>query len=273
MVTQIVRGRPSGPHLPDAVQLPGQPGQHLPLGTRPPRPPQILRNRRRSAQRHARILLRPHRLAVHQEAPRDREGRARHGLLRPQGGRLRHLPEEARPVVHALHLLLPARPDRLALLGRELLERILRRRRPAILHRPALHVARELRRPPLRRPPLRRHVLPLRKPHRVMVLHRRGMAQLASQVPLRLRRVRIRHLVAVQPQQARHRYLLRLGIGVGTQARYGRVADGTRASRQRSQERRAAAQAGSKAVGSHGREEGGLNAIVLCTRRLHFPQR
>merc|ERR1711924_349288 len=53
---------------------------------------------------------------------------------------------------------------------------------------------------------------------RLVLRGRRGLAQLAPPVPLRLRRVGIRHHVAVQPDEALHRLLLLARHGLEPEA-------------------------------------------------------
>mmetsp|Transcript_25061 Transcript_25061/g.81004 ORF Transcript_25061/g.81004 Transcript_25061/m.81004 type:complete len:252 (-) Transcript_25061:124-879(-) len=202
----------------DGDELHREPGEHHALGPGPPRPPQALRDRRGPPQRDPGFLLRAHGLALRQEAP----GRPHRGpearLLRLGRRRLRHVPEAHRPLVRLFLLLRHARPRRVAVLGRKLLDRLLRRGLPPLRHRPPLHLARQLRRPLLRRPPLRRILLACRKRLRILVRRRRGMAQLAPPLPLRLRRLRIRHLLTVQHHQTLHRLLRRPRPRLGPQA-------------------------------------------------------
>ena len=90
-------------------------------------------------------------------------------------------------------------------------------RLPALHLRAALDVARQQRGAHLRRPPLQRAVA-RREPDRLVLRGRRGLAQLAPPVPLRLRRVGIRHHVAVQPHEALHRLLLLARHGLEPEA-------------------------------------------------------
>ena len=79
-----------------------QPGLDLALGARPPHAPLSLGDCRRPSRRDPRLRLRAHRLAVPQEGQESRRGgqHGQHG--RSEGGRLRDVAEEIRPVVESI---------------------------------------------------------------------------------------------------------------------------------------------------------------------------
>ena len=114
----------------------------------------------------------------HPDVVKEEEAR----LQRPEAGRLRHVPAQAGPVVHHVHVLRVPRPRRQVRLGRALLGRGLGRRLPALHLRAALDVARQQRGAHLRRPPLQRAVA-RREPDRLVLAVGEGWHNWHHQYP------------------------------------------------------------------------------------------
>jgi len=101
----------SSARSPNVMQLHCQPELHLPLGAGSPRPPQIFRNERRSAQRDPGILLRAHWLVIAEEAPGREDGGEANGHVGLDEGPRRCFSAKAGSFLCAVHVLLRSRED------------------------------------------------------------------------------------------------------------------------------------------------------------------
>ena len=183
------------------------------VGARPPHAPQVLRDGRRPAQRHAGVLLRALWVAHVPQAPRGHPQRAPDRHVRPGGRPRPGLPAPFLPPAGAPAGLPRAHPAR-RLIGRgDIPERLSHPRGAALRVHAAHHVAGELGGAPVGLAPLRRRDSPGGEHLRVSGRGGGGIPQLPPLLSLGLLHQRARPLL--QRNHLLHRHGRRAGPGLG----------------------------------------------------------